>query len=217
MGTSIPFFKSISISPFLILQSGSPYNITTGQDPNHTGVAAVRPALTAGASAASCSGTSLVYEAKFGCFNLNPAVGAATIERNYGRGPGSATLMLRLSRTWAFGGKREADPNATMGGPGGGGPPPGGGGGGGGGMRGGGGPPPGGAPPGMGFNSGRRYTVTLGVNAMNALNHPNYGAPVGDLSSPFFGESLSLAGGFGPMSGSGTYNRKIDAQVRFGF
>jgi hypothetical protein len=218
MGTSIPFFKSISISPFLILQSGSPYNITTGQDPNHTGVAAVRPALTVGASAASCSGASLVYEAKFGCFNLNPAAGTATIERNYGRGPGSATLMLRLSRTWAFGGKRETDPNATMGGPGRGGPPPGGGGGG---MRGGGGPPPGGGPggppPGMGFNSGRRYTVTLGVNAMNALNHPNYAAPIGDLSSPFFGQSLSLAGGFGPMSGAGTYNRKIDAQLRFGF
>jgi len=34
--------------------------------------------------------------------------------------------MLRLSRTWAFGAKREADPNANggpPGGPGGGGPP----------------------------------------------------------------------------------------------
>jgi isopentenyl diphosphate isomerase/L-lactate dehydrogenase-like FMN-dependent dehydrogenase len=69
----------------------------------------------------------------------------------------------------------------------------------------------------MGFNSGRRYTVTLGINAMNALNHPNCAAPNGDLSSPFFGESLSLGSGFGPMGGSGTYNRKIDVQLRFGF
>jgi hypothetical protein len=69
----------------------------------------------------------------------------------------------------------------------------------------------------MGFNSGRRYTVTVGVNAMNALNHPNYAAPNGDLTSPFFGVSQSLAGGFGPMGGASTYNRKIDFQVRFGF
>jgi hypothetical protein len=52
---------------------------------------------------------------------------------------------------------------------------------------------------------------------MNALNHPNYAAPSGDLSSAFFGVSRSLGGGFGPMGGSGTYNRKIDVQLRFGF
>ena len=69
----------------------------------------------------------------------------------------------------------------------------------------------------MGFNSGRRYTLTLGVNAMNALNHPNYAAPSGDLSSPYFGVSRSLGGGFGPIGGSGAYNRKIDVQLRFGF
>ena len=76
----------------------------------------------------------------------------------------------------------------------------------------------GGPPPGMfGGNSGRKYTITLGVNAMNALNHANYAAPSGDLSSPYFGEYRSLGGGFGPMGGSGTYNRKIDVQLRLGF
>ena len=227
MGTNVPLLLGFSIGPFLVLQSGSPYNVTTGLDPDHTGVSAERPALVSGATATSCAGTNLIYKTGFGCFNLNPAPGTPTIERNYGRGPGSVMLMLRLSRTWAFGGKRETDPNAAgFGGPGGGPPPSGGGPGrgpgggpppGGGGP--GGGPPPGGAPPGMGFNSGRRYTVTLGINAMNALNHPNYAAPNGDLSSPFFGESLSLGVGFGPPGGggSGTYNRKIDVQLRFGF
>ena len=215
LGTSIPLPLKASISPFIVLQSGTPYNITTGLDPNDDGIFTARPELVTGVTAANCSGANLVYEAKFGCFNVNPPAGAATIERNYGRGPGSATLMLRLSRTWAFGEKRESDPNAG----GFGGPPPGGGGGGRGGPGGpgGGGPPPGGAPPGMGFNSGRRYTVTLGVNAMNALNHPNYAAPNGDLTSPFFGISQSLAGGFGPVGGASTYNRKIDFQLRFGF
>ena len=218
LGTNIPLPLKFSISPFIVLQSGTPYNITTGLDPNDDGIFTARPALMSGVAAGSCVGSNLVYEAKFGCFNVNPGTGATTIERNYGRGPGSATVMLRLSRTWAFGEKRESDPNA-----GGFGGPPGGGGGGGGprgggpGGPGGGGPPPGGAPPGMGFNSGRRYTLTLGVNAMNALNHANYAAPNGDLTSPFFGVSQSLGGGFGPMGGASTYNRKIDFQLRFGF
>jgi hypothetical protein len=69
----------------------------------------------------------------------------------------------------------------------------------------------------MGLNSRRRYTITLRVNAMNALNHPNYGAPDGNLFSPFFGRYVSLAGGFGPAGAGATYNRKIDFQIRFGF
>jgi hypothetical protein len=215
MGTSIPLPLKVTINPFIVVQSGTPYNITTGLDPNDDGIFTARPELLAGVSEGNCSSANLVYTAKFGCFNVNPAAGAPTIERNYGRGPGSATLMLRLSRTWAFGEKRETDPNAG----GFGGPPPGGGGGGGRGPGGpgGGGPPPGGPPPGMGFNSGKRYSLTLGVNAMNALNHPNYAAPNGDLTSPFFGVSQSLAGGFGPFGGASTYNRKIDFQLRFGF
>jgi hypothetical protein len=215
MGTSIPLPLKVTVNPFIVVQSGTPYNITTGLDPNDDGIFTARPELLAGVSEGNCSSANLVYTAKFGCFNVNPAAGAPTIERNYGRGPGSATLMLRLSRTWAFGEKRETDPNAG----GFGGPPPGGGGGGGRGPGGpgGGGPPPGGPPPGMGFNSGKRYSLTLGVNAMNALNHPNYAAPNGDLTSPFFGVSQSLAGGFGPFGGASTYNRKIDFQLRFGF
>jgi hypothetical protein len=214
MGTSIPLPLQITMNPFIVVQSGTPYNITTGLDPNDDGIFAARPELLAAVTAGNCAGANLVYTRQFGCFNVDPAAGASTIERNYGRGPGSATLMLRLSRTWAFGEKRASDPNAGSFGP-----PPGGGGGRGpgGGGPGGGGPPPGGPPPGMGFNSGRRFTLTLGVNAMNALNHPNYAAPNGDLTSPFFGVSQSLAGGFGPFGGASTYNRKIDFQLRFGF
>jgi hypothetical protein len=52
----------------------------------------------------------------------------------------------------------------------------------------------------MGLNSGRRYTITLSVNAMNALNHPNCGTPDGNLSSPFSGRYVTLAGGFGPVA-----------------
>jgi hypothetical protein len=57
------------------------------------------------------------------------------------------------------------------------------------------------------------------MEAMNILNHPNFAAPNGDLSSPFFGQSLSLQGGFGPQAGAGTstYLRKISLQLRLTF
>jgi hypothetical protein len=75
-----------------------------------------------------------------------------------------------------------------------------------------------GGPGGMfGASTGKKYSLTLSLMAQNILNHANYAAPSGDLSSPYFGESRSLAGGFGPMGGASTYNRKIDMQLRFTF
>ena len=97
---------------------------------------------------------------------------------------------------------------------------------GGGGPRGGGGPPPGGGGGGPmmfggGGTAGKKYSLTASVQASNVLNHTNLGAPVGNLSSPFFGESISLAQGFGPpgggSGGSPTYNRKVTLQLRFTF
>src|SRR5262249_48969823 len=93
VGTSVPFFLKFSISPFVVLQSGTPYSITTGLDTNHDGIYSERPQLL---STGACSGANLVYKAGFGCFNLNPGAGATVIERKFARGPGSATLMLRL-------------------------------------------------------------------------------------------------------------------------
>ena len=216
LGSSLPLPLQFTISPFFLVQSGAPYNITTGIDSNDTGFAAERPELMTGLSASSCTGGALLYATGFGCFNLQPAAGAPTIGRNYGRGPATVNLGLRLARTWSFGGSGESGmPQGQMG------PPPGAGGargGGGPGGPGGGGPPPGGGPPSGAFGgmTGRKYNLTLSLNARNALNHPNYAAPNGDLSSPFFGQSLSLAG-FGPFGSPSTYNRKIDLQLRFTF
>lgn len=217
LGSSLPLPWRFSVNPFLAVSSGAPYNITTGTDPLLTGFSTARPALL-DLSAAQCAGGGLRYEAGFGCFNLTPTPGTAVIGRNSGRGPASVTLNMRLSRTWSFGERGDSGVNqGGFGGPGGGPGGPGGGGPGGGGMRGGGGPPGGGPPPGMfGANSGKRYNLTFSVSAMNVLNHPNYAAPSGDLSSPFFGESRSLAG-FGPMGAPSTYNRRVDLQIRFQF
>ena len=211
LGSSIPLFWRLTVNPFLVAGSGTPYTITTGQDTLKTGSPTERPSLVADASAAQCQGGSLVYASGFGCFNLNPAPGATVIGRNSARGPANVTLNLRLARTWSFGNKGETGMPDGMGGP-----PPGGGPRGGGGPPGGG-PPGGGPPPGMfGAPSGKRFNLTLSVMARNVLNHPNYGVPTGDLSSPFFGQSRSLAG-FGPFGSPSTYNRKIDVQLRFQF
>jgi hypothetical protein len=72
---------------------------------------------------------------------------------------------------------------------------------------------------GPGTGSGRRYNLTLSGSTLNALNHPNFAPPNGDLSSGYFGQYRSL-GGLIVMSHGGaptTYNRKIDLQLRFTF
>jgi len=60
----------------------------------------------------------------------------------------------------------------------------------------------------------RRYNLTLSVNARNVLNRVNLASPIGNLSSPFFGQSISLAGG--PFSSSAA-NRKLELQASFSF
>lgn len=221
LGTGIPLPWKITATPFFNASSGTPYDITTGlPDSSGDGSAVERPALL-DLSTSACVGATLKYAPGYGCFNLKPAAGTATIERNSGRGPMSVNLSMRLSRTWGFGSIGESGPadkdapppgiGGVRGGPGGGSPPRGGGGPPGGG---GGGPPPSGM---FGSASPKRYNLTLSIMAMNVLNHPNFASPNGDLSSPTFGESLSLQGGFGPEGGTSTYNRKISVQLRLSF
>jgi hypothetical protein len=62
----------------------------------------------------------------------------------------------------------------------------------------------------------KRYTLTFSINIQNLLNHTNLTNPIGNLSSPQFGESISSAGGFGGP-GSSAGNRRMQVQIRFGF
>lgn len=217
VGTSLPLPFKFSVSPFVFMSSGRPYDITIGQDIFDTGFTTERPALVGGLGQGACDASGYTFKAGYGCFNLNPGLNAATIERNSGRGPAQVNLNLRLARVWSFGNKGESGP-AEQDGPRPGGGPMGGGErhGGGGGMRGGMGRGPGG--PGMfgGSSSGKKYNLMLSISARNILNHPNYAPPSGDLSSEYFGEYRSLAG-FGPMGAASTYNRRIDVQLRFMF
>jgi hypothetical protein len=65
-----------------------------------------------------------------------------------------------------------------------------------------------------------KYNLTLSVNFQNILNHVNFAAPQGNLTSPSFGQSLAVAGGFGGFGGGGGDsgpNRKIYLNARFTF
>jgi hypothetical protein len=73
-------------------------------------------------------------------------------------------------------------------------------------------PPPAGTPAYL----NRRYQLTFGVSARNILNHVNKGPVVGNINSPFFGESTQIAGGTGAFGGSAN-NRRLELQVRFYF
>jgi hypothetical protein len=215
MGGNIVAKWGISFSPFIMLNSGPPFNIVLGRDIYGDGILTARPAF-----ATSASLPANIRSTPWGIFDINPTSGSTIIPRNYGDGPGNVSVNLRLSRTWSFG--KKAEQTMTQGGPQGGmmmggGPPPGGGGGGprggggGGGMRGGG---PGGM---FGASGAGKYNLTVSVSGRNIINHVNYAPPIGNLSSPSFGQSTSTAGGFGPFASGAAGNRKIELQVRFSF
>ncbi len=211
LGGSVVAPLGLRFSPFIIAQSGMPFNIVLSQDLNGDSIFNDRPAF-AGPNAAD------PVQTKYGLFDLVPQPGETIIPRNYGNGPGQFSVNLRLSRTFGFGGERGSSAAAAAGGgmPGGGGLAVGGmRGGGGGGPRGGG----GGGPRG-GFGdpvTNQRYNLTIGLSARNLLNDVNLAPPIGILSSPLsplFGHSNALAGGF---FGSATANRRIELQMRFSF
>ena len=211
----------ISFSPFVVLQSGKPYNITTAYDLSGDNNNNDRPAFASSANLCASSGNPQYVQTTYGCLDVTPSAnsGEQLIPVNMGNGPGSKTVNLRVSRAFAVGPKIEAAANSQDNGAPGGAPP--GGFSGGGGMRGGGGPGGAyGAPPGgMGSSSStvakRKYALTFSAQASNVFNDINLANPNGTVTStlnsdgvtygpgPQFGKYTSLAGGNGPGGGPG--------------
>ena len=191
------------MSPFMIFNSGSPYNVTLGEDLNSDSLFTDRPPFAMDVTGPCLSPTTVCH------YVPNPTSPYVSIPVNFLTGPAHFTLNLRLAKTFAFGPERSATDGAQSGREG-----PRGGGGGGGGPRGGGGPFGGSGGGGLGVASNRRYSLTFSVNARNLLNHVNLATPIGNLSSPLFGQSNALAGG--PFS-SAASNRRIELQASFNF
>ncbi len=204
---------AFNLSPFLTVNSGSFYNITTGTDLNNDSIINDRAGFANGVSGNCKTATDFVP------INVS---GSNRVPPGYCTGPSNVGFNLRVVRVFGFG-ERAGPRNrgGADGAPGAGGPPPGGGGGprggGGGGPRGGGGGGFGG-----GINSGHKYTVNVGAQIQNLFNYVPYSTPNGSLSSysadpskNLFGKSLSLQGG-GP-GGSQSAVRSITLQATFNF
>ena len=88
-----------ALSPFLVGSSGSPFNVTVGQDLFGTGVFNARPALVSASATGpnSPQGCSICVT-PLGTFNTMPAAGQALIPSNYYEGPGQFTLNLRFEQ-----------------------------------------------------------------------------------------------------------------------
>jgi hypothetical protein len=127
-----------------------------------------------------------VSQTRFGTFNTMPLPGEKIIPIDYGSAPAFADLDLGVRKSFKFG------PLAAV-------------------------PPPDpGSPPqaGPAEKPDPRYTLSLGVDAENVLNHVNAGPPVGILSSSQFGESISLNN---PYGNNGSATRTVQLHMSFEF
>ena len=228
----------LRFNPFMIAESGRPYNITLPTDTLNN-FYNQRPAYASSATACTTASTAVsqYVQTSFGCLDTQPNSSETLLPVNLGNGPAAVAFNLRVSRGFGIGPKLvSASPSQDSAGgppsgppPGGGGPPPGGGGGRGG--PGGGGPPGGGPGFGMGgmgggSSSGRKYTLTFSAQALNLFNDIDKGTPIGAIIPTYnsttgltgpgsqFGVSNSLA--YGPFS-QGSAARRIFVQAVFSF
>ena len=217
VGGSITMKHGIQLSPLINFQSGTPFNITVGQDLIGSTIFNQRPAF----ATASTPLADLVAT-PYGNFNTNPAPGQALIPINYGEGPNNFVANLRVSKTLSFGSRTTEHATGGSGTPSQTGP----GGGAGGGdkrvgssMAGGGGNLgsrglSNGSGGGVSTSANKRYGLTLSASARNLFNNVNLAAPVGNLTSPLFGKSNGLQGGVYSFAST---NRRIDFELAFSF
>ncbi len=199
IGGSINSRWNVRLNPFVVVQSGVPFDITTGSDLYGTTLFNARPGI-------SPTPTPYRYEGLY--LDPNPTPGETLVPRNYGRGPGQISVNLRISKTFGFGGERggparrssgaqaqatgAANPNLASG-------------------------------RGLGSiiaapSTSQRYNFSISMAARNVLNHTNPGPIVGDITSPLFGRANQTAG---TLNGEGfsenADNRRLELQLRFTF
>ena len=198
-GGSVNTRWNVRLSPLVILQSGLPFNITSGEDLYGTTLFNARPGIPVDPQKEGLIAT------PYGLLDPSPTPDELLLPRNSGRGPGLVRVNLRVSKTIGIGPVREASsaPAAQGSVP----------------RSGGGGV----------FSSGgvfsttpvaRRYNLVISMQMENLLNHNNPGPIIGNITSPLFGQANQPAGardlGGGGFSESAN-NRRLELQVRFNF
>lgn len=197
-GGSINTRWGFRFNPFLVANSGAPFDITAGQDLYGDTLFNGRPGI-----AADPNKPGLVLT-KYGLLDPNPSAGERILPRNHGRGPGVIMFNLRVSKTFAFGAAREGGgaPSGSYG------------------RRGETGPFNLGGPRGDSSSSGRRYNLTISMSIRNVLNRNNPGPIIGNIESPRFGQANQPYGA-GTLGGTGfsesADNRRLELQMRFTF
>ncbi len=194
IGGSINTKWNLRFSPFINLNSGAPFDITSGSDLYGTSLFNSRPGIATDPTKAG------VVETKYGLLDPNPGPGEKILPRNFGRGPGQFTVNLRVAKTFGFGPEKASASGMTQGNMGGG---------------------PGHDHGGMGGmfaapTTDRKYNLTISMSGRNLFNHTNPGPIIGDITSPLFGQANSMAGGFGAFSENAN-NRRLELQMRFSF
>jgi hypothetical protein len=197
-GGSINTRWNVRLSPYVTMQSGMPFDITTGSDLYGTTLFNARPGL-------DTTRPGLI-QTPYGLLDPNPIPGEKIVPRNFGRGPGQISVNLRLQKTFGFGAERGESKS-------------------GGGGQSGGTPNPILASGGLAMrniigtpNTRRWYNLTVGMSARNALNHTNPGPIIGNITSRFFGLANQMAGGLnGEGFSENADNRRLESQIRFQF
>ncbi len=199
VGGSINLKWAVRISPFVVVQSGAPFDITTGNDLFGTTMFNGRPGVATGSDRPG------LIQTGYGLLDPNPTIGEPLLPRNYGRGPGQINVNLRIAKTIGFGKERGASggdqprpsgTGATVA-----------------------------AATGRGLGgligsptTSHRYNLSIGLSIRNLLNHTNPGPIIGNITSPYFGFANQVAGG---QNGEGFYetanNRRLESQIRFTF
>jgi hypothetical protein len=139
---------------------------------------------------ATSSTQSGIVNTPYGALDPFPTAGETILPRNFGQGPGYFGLNMRISRAFPLFASRGSGiaPSAWI------------------------------RPAWFHIShtpKGPHFTVI--VTARNLLNHMNRGLPSGNLSSPLFNQSNSLASPTKPLHPTYENNRRIQFEVRFNF
>ena len=188
---TLPF--GIGMSLFGIASSGQPFNIITGRDTNGDTLFTERPAF------ATDPNEPGVVMTPFGALDPTPSPGQKIIPRNIGRGPGNIVVSFNIGKSFKFG--PAIEPKA----------------------------PPAGAPrttdagapqtPPKPAPVQRPYQLSLSMSVNNLFNRTNAGPPIGNMTSPYFLQTVSGSGGlsFGGPGGGSSGNRVVYVRARISF
>jgi len=188
----------IVFASLLTAQSGTPYNVTIGEDLTGSNQFNARPGY------GTCGATGVI-STQYGCLDTDPGGKNERIAPiGIGTGPANWVYHIRLSKVFGIGPKIKTAGDGQTFTPGQG----------------------NGGVGGRGIGSGgpairldaaapRRYNLTLAAGANDVFNIVNWGTPNGVLLSPLFNKTQSLA--TGPFGGPVPGNRSIFLQSTFSF